>query len=213
MVTAFSTNTKRVSRARILPARKAPYWHWRLPLEEGGSPAGALLGTVSDALGTTVTLFSTGLRAGVRDFNCSMDLSGGADPGGTLPDRTRSSAVRVFYASVEDFTEAQIAPAEIVIAYTDGDIAGLIEAGLEPWRYADGAYTQDGIDAITRDANANTITFTTNYPGPLSWLPRAIPWRPYPSTHRPTRNSANPSMSSSAPCATPTATWSSTATN
>ncbi|MBI2422377.1 MAG: prepilin-type N-terminal cleavage/methylation domain-containing protein [Candidatus Hydrogenedentes bacterium] len=156
-----------------------------IPLEEGGSPAAAVLGAVSDALGTTVTLISTGLRDGLRDFNASVDLSGGADPGGVIPGRMRSTAVRTFDASTADFTGAQIAPAAMTITYADGEIAGLIEAGLVPWRFADGAYTQDGIDALSLDTTANTLSFTTRYPGVFVLASTGYPVAPVPITAPP----------------------------
>lgn len=135
------------------------------PLEEGGSPAGALLGTVSDAQGNTFSLYSLGPRTGSRNYNCVVDIVAAADPGGTIAGKTKSNARRRFDSSETDFQLAQVQDAEFTLTYGAGDIAGLDEVGLMPYRYISGTWTQEGISTATRDIDANTVTFRSRYPG------------------------------------------------
>ena len=136
-----------------------------IPFEEGGSPAGTTLGEASDAPGNAIKLVSNGTRTGVRDYNVSVDIAGVMDPGGSIAGLTKSGAVRQFTCSVTDFQAAQVRDATLTIAYTSGEIAGLDEAALAPYRYDGGTWRQDGIGSIIRDLDANTVQFTSRYPG------------------------------------------------
>lgn len=135
------------------------------PPEEGGSPAGALLGTASDAQGNAFSLYSLGPRTGGRNYNCVVDIVAVADPGGTISGKTRSEVRRRFDSSELDFQAAQVQDAEFTLSYAAGDIAGLDEVGLMPYRYSGGAWTQDGVSTVTRDIDANLVIFRSRYPG------------------------------------------------
>jgi hypothetical protein len=136
-----------------------------IPPEDGGSPAGALLGEAADSDGNALRLYSSGQRTGVRNYNLVADIEAAADPGGTIPGLTKSSAVRSFQSSEPDFAAAQVQDGEFVLAYTAADIAGLDELGLQPYRFDGAAYTQDGLHSIVRDSENNRITFRSQYPG------------------------------------------------
>jgi hypothetical protein len=143
-----------------------------LPLEipalEGGSPAGTLLGSVEDATGTRLRLFSAGPRTATsRRYNLIVDLLAPTDPGGPLPvgGLIKSGSVRQIISSENDFLAANIQAAHITITYTAGEIAGLEETALQPFRWNAGAYTADGITTVSRNATANQVSFDTRYPG------------------------------------------------
>ena len=136
-----------------------------IPLEEGGSAAGVQLGAAGDAAGNAVTLYSAGARSGSRNYNCTVDILPGTDPGATIPGLIKSGVLRRFDSSEADFQAAQVQDAAFTLAYTGAAIAGLDEAGLTPYRYAGGTWTQDGISTVTRDIDANTVRFRSRYPG------------------------------------------------
>ncbi|MFP4500200.1 MAG: hypothetical protein ACLFTT_04295 [Candidatus Hydrogenedentota bacterium] len=138
-----------------------------IPPEDGGSPAGTELGTAADAQGNAITLYSNGLRSGTRDFNCIVDILTVSDPAPAqgIGGLEKSGAVRAFQSSVADFGAAQVQDALFTIAYTSSAIAGLDEAGLQPWRFEDSGYTQAGITAVVKDMGENHVTFRSAYPG------------------------------------------------
>jgi hypothetical protein len=138
-----------------------------IPREDGGSPAGAELGTASDEAGNAIALFSAGLRSGVREYNCIVDILSLSDPapGHPVPGLEKSGAVREFQCSVSDFEAAQIQHAELTIAYTAADIAGLDEPGLSVWRGDGGGFSQEGISSAVKDTEENRVTFRSRYPG------------------------------------------------
>lgn len=136
-----------------------------IPATEGGSPAGAVLGSAADAQGDAITLYSSGPRTGAREYNCNVDIAAVANPGGSIPGLEKSGAAREFACSITGFAAAQVQNAEFTIAYTAAEIAGLDELSLAPYRYSGGAYTQDGISDITRDIDLNTLTFRSSVPG------------------------------------------------
>ena len=136
-----------------------------IPDEDGGSASGTVLGTAADAHGNALTLVSSGLRTGTREYNCVVDILTLADQGGSIPGRIKSGAVRSFVSSVADFSTAQVQPAGITISYTSAEITGLDEAGLTPYRYEGGAYSQTDLSGITVNKSANTVTFSTSHPG------------------------------------------------
>lgn len=137
-----------------------------IPASAGGSAvAGTLLGEASDGNGNRIRLRSKGTRSGVREFNAVVDIVPAVDPGDMVPGRIKSAAVVRFESSVPDFQAAQVANAEFTIHYNDSDIAGLHEAALQPWRHEGSGWTQAGISNIALNASANTVTFTSRYPG------------------------------------------------
>jgi prepilin-type N-terminal cleavage/methylation domain-containing protein len=141
-----------------------------LPLEIPGSlggsaTAGTLLGTVADPAGNALTLRSSGLRSGVRDFNATVAIGATGDPGGVVPGLLKSGAVVDFDCGVADFTAAQVADGEFVMAYTNAQIDGLDEELLAPWRYSGGVWTQDGISGVAVDGALNRVSFASRYPG------------------------------------------------
>ncbi len=137
-----------------------------IPASQGGSSTpGTLLGTAQDLSGNRITLRSAGSRSGVRAFNTNVDLLIESDPGGAIPGRIKSDALLRVVSDTGDFTAAQIAAAEIAMVYTPTEIAGLAEGLLQPWRYAGGAWTQDGISGASVDVSLDTVTFLSRYPG------------------------------------------------
>ena len=136
-----------------------------IPLEEGGSAAGLALGTAEDGDGNALRLFSSGSRSGIRNFNVNVDIATVSDPGGGITGLIKSAAVREFTASEADFSIAQVQDAELTIAYSAPEIAGLDEAQLAPWRHDGSGYTQEGISAISLDAPNNLVQFRSQYPG------------------------------------------------
>lgn len=136
-----------------------------IPNEDGGSAAGTVLGSASDASGNAIQLVSSGFRTGLRNFNASVDITATPDPGGSISGLLKSTAIRAFSLSESDFNTAQIADAVFTIAYSAPEIAGLDEAQLAPWRYDGSAYTQDGISAVSVDAPNNRVAFQSRYPG------------------------------------------------
>jgi hypothetical protein len=137
-----------------------------IPADLGGSAdAGTLLGTVADVSGNRLTLFSAGIRDGLRAMSVSVDLlpgaTGAAPPAGQL----LSDAVLEIESSVSDFEGAQVAWAAVTLAYESGEIDGLEESSLDVWRDEVGALTQDGLRNVSVDAMGNLVTFETRYPG------------------------------------------------
>jgi hypothetical protein len=138
-----------------------------IPQEYGGSPAGTLLGEAADAQGNAIALVSQGIRSGLRNYNCRVDIADAEDtaPGTDIPGLLKSGAVRTFDSSESDFNTAQVQDARLTLAYTSSEIAGLDEAGLQPFRYDGAQFTQDGIASVTRDMEINQVTFRSRYAG------------------------------------------------
>ncbi len=138
-----------------------------VPPEYGGAPYGTLLGKAQDNRGAAIELFAGDPRtAWPRPYSVIVDILAPENPGGTLPNGWFSSGVvREFISSVDDFAATGIQPARITIPYEGSDIEGLAEPAIEPFRYAGGAYTQDGIGQIHTDIFTNKVTFTTTVPG------------------------------------------------
>jgi len=136
-----------------------------LPLEiPGGSSVGALLGTAVSEEGHLLALYSNGPRAGVREFNTSVDVAPTENPGGGSS-KILSGAIVQFDADIADFSDAQIQHAEMLIAYTAVDIAGIAESSLQPWRWDGAAWTQSGISGIVVDFANDEVRFRSQYPG------------------------------------------------
>ena len=159
-----------------------------IPVEEGGSPVGTLLGTVADAAGNQMTLYSDGSRSGTRAFNTTVDIVNAPDPGVSVLGQTKSTTIREFQSTTLDFIAAQIEPAEIVITYTAEEIGDLIEITLNPYRLDGGEFTIEGITDVAVDTDANTVTFRseltgifvlagTPTSGPITELPPGVPIR------------------------------------
>jgi hypothetical protein len=143
-----------------------------LPLEipslEGGSPFGMTLGMAEDERGTRLRLIAGEKRTALpRAFNVSVDLLAAAASDASLPDSGyfRSGTAREIVADVQDFVAVGIQAAEITLTYTAGEIAGLAEEQLTPYRYTAGAYTREGISEGTVNAAANQVVFLSRYPG------------------------------------------------
>lgn len=138
-----------------------------IPVLEGGSSPGDLLGKTSKDDIATIKLYADETRiATPRNFNCTVDLVASSDPGGTLSGGLlKSAAACGFVSSESDFVAAEIQPAEMTIYYARPDIAGLNELSLAPWRYEDGGYTQSGISDVEIDPAANSVTFRSRYAG------------------------------------------------
>ncbi len=138
-----------------------------IPAEDGGSALGTELGVAWDAQENAIALISSGPRSGFREYNCSVDILAVADPapGTDITDRIKSGAVREFQSSVPDFAAAQVQDAEFTVAYTAGEIAGLDEPALQPYRFDGAGFTQDGISSVTKDLATNLVTFRSAYPG------------------------------------------------
>jgi hypothetical protein len=92
-------------------------------------------------------------------------IASAADPGGSIAGRIKSDAVIKFDCSITDFQTAQTANGTFVMAYAEGDIAGLAESLLTPWRYENGAWTQAGTSGVSIDVNQNRVSFQSRYPG------------------------------------------------
>ncbi len=137
-----------------------------IPSEDGGSPAGALLGVAADDGGNAIRFYSEGPRfTEDKNRNCAVDILQPGDPGGSIPGLLKSGTVREFVSDQVDFQAAEIQDAEFVMAYSAPEIIGLDEPLLEPYRYDGGGYTQDGILAITIDSGENQVTFRSQFPG------------------------------------------------
>ncbi|HPO16133.1 MAG TPA: type II secretion system protein [Candidatus Hydrogenedentes bacterium] len=136
-----------------------------IPIEEGGSPSGTVLGIASDVQGNSITLRSSGDRTGVRKYNCIVDILPVAIPVGDITSFQKSGAAREFQSSEPDFAAAQIQPAEFIITYISTEIAGLDEPGLQPYRHVSGTFTQDGISGVVVNTSANAVAFISHYPG------------------------------------------------
>ncbi|HOC73808.1 MAG TPA: prepilin-type N-terminal cleavage/methylation domain-containing protein, partial [Candidatus Hydrogenedentes bacterium] len=137
-----------------------------IPPEDGGSPAGTLLGAAEDADGNRLALYSSGGRTGTRERNCTVDIASIADPDPAAPagGLVKSGAVRRFDSTIPDFVSAQTAEAEFTVSYTAAEIAGLDEALLQPFRQ-DGGYSSDGITVAVRETADNRLTFRCARPG------------------------------------------------
>ncbi|HEO71897.1 MAG TPA: hypothetical protein ENN80_11595, partial [Candidatus Hydrogenedentes bacterium] len=138
-----------------------------IPAEDGGSPAGTLLGTASDAEGNAMTLYSAGRRWGLRSYNCIVDILrvGDPAPAQSIAGLRKSGAVREFQSSEADFQGAQVQDAEFTIAYAGSEIAGLDELGLQPFRFDGSGFTQEGVSSVVKNSGANLLTFRSRYPG------------------------------------------------
>lgn len=138
-----------------------------IPQEYGGSPAGAALGAAVDGAGNAFALFSRGLRSGARNYNCIVDITPAADPapGTDIPGLVKSGAVRAFSSNEPDFDAAQVQDARLTIVYSTGEIAGLDEAALQPFRYDGAQFSQDGISSVTKDLQNNSVSFHSRYAG------------------------------------------------
>ena len=138
-----------------------------VPAEFGGSPAGTLLGTVEDDRGTRLRFYSNGDRDPGLPRNATVDILAPAAPLTPLPspDDIKSGTVREILCSESSFSAAQIQPVEITLRYTAAEIAGLDEAGLQPWRHTGSGWTQQGITHISVNDTANLITFLSDAPG------------------------------------------------
>ena len=136
-----------------------------IPPEDGGSPAGALLGIAADGRGNAIALYSNGTRSGARNYNIIVDILSPAPPPAEVPGLIRAGTVREFRANIWDFQSEQVQDAEFTLAYTSAGIAGLDEAGLQPYRWTGDAWTQEGISMLTRDLEANQVTFRSRYQG------------------------------------------------
>jgi hypothetical protein len=138
-----------------------------IPTEYGGSPSGTQLGRAADAGGNAIALFSKGTRTGVRLYNCTVDilpvLSAVALP--DIPGRLTSGAMRDFRSAVPGFALAQVQDAQFTLVYGSGDIEGLDEAALEPWRFDSVQWTQSGLSGIQRDPATNKVLFRSTVPG------------------------------------------------
>ncbi len=138
-----------------------------IPVVEGGSPAGGLLGTVEDVQGTRIRFYSSGERDFAMARNATVDIVTPAVPSAALPEAglLKSGAVRELVCSENDFVAAQIEPVEVTIRYTAGDISGLDEEGLRPFLFRDGTFTTSGLSDTVVNAAANQVTFRTRYAG------------------------------------------------
>ena len=138
-----------------------------IPQEYGGSPAGTLLGEAADAQGNAIALVSQGIRSGLRSYNCRVDIADVEDPapGTDIPGLLKSGAIRNYLSSESDFEAAQVQDARLTLAYTSSEIAGLDEAGMQPFRYDGSQFTRDGITSVTRDMEINQVTFRSRYAG------------------------------------------------
>jgi hypothetical protein len=122
-----------------------------IPPIEGGSPPGTLLGVAEDSRGTKLRLYADQQRTDEdRAYSVKVDILEPPEPGAPLPapNLIKSGCVREIVSSEMDFVAAGIQPAEVVIHYRPEDIAGLDEAGLEPYLSGGGAYTQSGISDV-----------------------------------------------------------------
>jgi len=137
-----------------------------IPPIEGGSLSGTLLGTAQDLLGNRLRLFAANARTS-STFSTMVDLIPTPPVDTPLPasGRLLSGAGLEVVSSEPDFTAAQIAPAEVVIAYTAGQVTGLNENGLTVYRLNGGNYTASGISNITTDLGARTVAFRTTQAG------------------------------------------------
>ncbi|MBP9002237.1 MAG: hypothetical protein KBH78_01270 [Candidatus Hydrogenedentes bacterium] len=148
-----------------------------IPAEEGGSPAGTLLGEATRGNGDRIALYSRGPRSGIRAFNSTVDILDAADPAPSVPvtGLIRSGVIREFRMSIADCEAAGIRDAEFTVAYSSADIAGLEETALQPFRYDGTGWSQDGIGNLSRDPVGNTLTFTSRYPGVFTLASTAGP--------------------------------------
>lgn len=138
-----------------------------IPSDEGGSPAGALLGTAADTLGNRLRLYSAGERDLGLAHTLIVDLTVLAPPAGDLPDGSLalSGAALEVVSSEVDFLVAQVEAGEVTLAYTSGDIAGLDEEQLQPLRFDGSAYTSAGITQVSVNGAANQVSFRTSQAG------------------------------------------------
>ncbi len=138
-----------------------------VPTNEGGVNAGDLLGQAADGFGTRLRLFSSGPRVALpRNPNVAVDLLIPTDPGATLPTGYFASAtLRNIATSEADFLAAEIEAAEITIPYNGGEIVGLHEPSLQPFRLQGGQWVQTGIMAVSLNILSNTVTFRSQFSG------------------------------------------------
>ncbi len=138
-----------------------------IPAEEGGSPAGALLGVARDDAGNRIRLYSDGERDFGLARSVKVDIMVHAPAQGNLPsgDLLLGGAARTFFSTENDFAAAQVQDGEFTIAYGSGEIVGLDEAQLQPLRLDGGAYTANGISSVQVLGTANQVTFRSRYAG------------------------------------------------
>lgn len=136
-----------------------------IPSEYGGSPAGTLLGSASDALGNAVTFYSKGARTGARNYNSAVDILPASIPSPPVPDLIKSGACVEFVSDITLFSDAQIQDARFTLAYLPSDIAGLDEGHLVPRRFTGGAWSAAEIYDVERNPAANTVSFSCQEPG------------------------------------------------
>jgi hypothetical protein len=138
----------------------------QIPAFEGGSPQGTVLGIALHAKGHALTFLSDGPRT-QSDHTATVDLLP------TVPGA--HSLSKVFFqisdraldieSSVPDFIAAELAAAEVAIAYRPTQIEGLDELGLEPFRLEGGQYVQTGISSIAVEPAFNRVTFRSTVSG------------------------------------------------
>ena len=138
-----------------------------IPYDEGGSPAGTLLGTAEDDRGTKLRLYAANERPYGLARNVTVDILAPTAPSAPLPspDLLLSGTVREIVSSETDFVAAQIQPAEVTIQYSPLEIAGLDEPGLQPYLFTGAVYAQGGISEVDLNQAANVIKFRSQYAG------------------------------------------------
>ncbi|MBI3117953.1 MAG: hypothetical protein HYZ00_04670 [Candidatus Hydrogenedentes bacterium] len=136
-----------------------------VPLEEGGSAPGTLLGQVVDAAGNTLALYAAAARTGLRSFNAVVDILPASNPQAALPGFVRTPICREFYASEADFALAQVQNAELVMTYSLLQVSALNPASLTVFRVDGAGYTQDGITSVTHNTEEHWLQFRSRYPG------------------------------------------------
>ncbi|NIA15694.1 MAG: hypothetical protein GWP08_16645 [Nitrospiraceae bacterium] len=138
-----------------------------LPIVEGGSPAGTLLGTAENANGDKIRLYSAGERDYGLTRNVTVDILPVGVPSEDLGEAglLKSGTARQFVCSETDFTSAQIQDAEFTIHYDAAGIAGLDEPSLEPFLFNGAAFSRSGISEVQVNEAANLVTFRSRYAG------------------------------------------------
>ncbi|MCH8203616.1 MAG: prepilin-type N-terminal cleavage/methylation domain-containing protein [Candidatus Hydrogenedentes bacterium] len=137
-----------------------------IPPIEGGSPSGTLLGEAADIFGNRLRLFAADTRTS-ETLRAVVDILRPEAPAGDLPmpSLLKSGAVVEIVSSESDFVAAEIQTAEVTIAYTPLDVAGLEEGALSAYRFDGANYTQTGISNVVVDSGANTVTFRSRFDG------------------------------------------------
>lgn len=138
-----------------------------VPMEWGGSPAGTELGSTCNQTGTLcISLFSSGSRIGIRDYNCNVDLQTVLDPSTVgVAGLIKGSLFVQFISSINDFQSAQVVFPKITIQYTTGQIVGLDESSLNIYRWDGTEWTNADVNVVDRDLVNNKIGFQSRYTG------------------------------------------------